>query len=245
MPNDDRVSERYYGQINSLESHQATRQRIHWICRQTAGERILDVGCSQGITSILLAREGFEVTGVDLDEASLAFAKEELMKESPPVRRKVSFLLANLLEWETNLRFHTVILGEVLEHFSHPAQLLLKAHSLLREDGRIIITVPYGFHPFHDHKQTFYAGNLLLLLEPYYSELHMEIHHKYLYCTGQRKKRSGQSLPAVRAQLMERCLMLDARHFAEIEWQHYKTVSERKKAASAKVGSEYGGGTDL
>ena len=44
MANHDRVSERYYGEINSEDSHEATRTRIHWMCREATGKRILDVG---------------------------------------------------------------------------------------------------------------------------------------------------------------------------------------------------------
>lgn len=47
MANHDRVNERYYGEINSEESHEATRTRIHWMCREATGKRILDIGCSQ------------------------------------------------------------------------------------------------------------------------------------------------------------------------------------------------------
>ncbi|MDF2923781.1 MAG: SAM-dependent methyltransferase [Paenibacillaceae bacterium] len=243
MPNDDRVNERYYGLINSLESHQSTRMRIHWICRQTTGKKILDAGCSQGITTILLAREGFEVTGIDLDEASLAYAIQEVKKESAPVRKNVTFFLTNVLEINPAMVFDTVILGEILEHFSHPLQLLEKVHSLLPEGGRIIITVPYGFHPFHDHKQTFYCSNLYLMLEPFYEQLEMEIHHKYLFCTG--KKREAPAAPLSRNEQMERWMLLDCGKFAEMEGQHFKALTERKKNAGVKSASETDGSGSL
>lgn len=242
MPNDDRVSERYYGLINSLATQQATRRRIHWICQQTGGATVLDVGCSQGITAILLAREGLQVVGIDLDEASLAYARDALLKESEPVRKNVAFLLANVMEMKTEIRFDTVILGEILEHFSHPDQLLQKAYSLLADGGHIIITVPYGFHPYHDHKQTFYAGSLFLLLEPYFIGLRMEVHDKYLYCTGKKKKKGGSSIQSVIAEQLEQWYMLDCEKFAEIELRHYMLVNERKKGAGTKPEPEPGKG---
>jgi 2-polyprenyl-6-hydroxyphenyl methylase/3-demethylubiquinone-9 3-methyltransferase len=42
LANRDQVNERYYGQINSEESHEATRSRIHWICRHVQGHTVLD-----------------------------------------------------------------------------------------------------------------------------------------------------------------------------------------------------------
>ena len=45
------------------------------------GSSILDVGCGTGTISILLAKEGYDVTGVDLSEDMLALAYEKTLKE--------------------------------------------------------------------------------------------------------------------------------------------------------------------
>ncbi|MET3208349.1 UNVERIFIED_CONTAM: 2-polyprenyl-3-methyl-5-hydroxy-6-metoxy-1,4-benzoquinol methylase [Paenibacillus sp. PvR008] len=66
MANRDQVNERYYGQMNSEESHEATRNRIHWICRHVQGHTVLDAGCSQGITSIDLIFLNSNVRPADL-----------------------------------------------------------------------------------------------------------------------------------------------------------------------------------
>jgi 2-polyprenyl-6-hydroxyphenyl methylase/3-demethylubiquinone-9 3-methyltransferase len=50
------------------------------------GRRVLDVGCSQGIASILLAREGKTVWGVDREALAVESAKERLADEEEPVR---------------------------------------------------------------------------------------------------------------------------------------------------------------
>lgn len=91
LANRDQVNERYYGQINSEESHEATRNRIHWICRHVQGHTVLDVGCSQGITSILLAREGFEVTAIDLEEDSISYAKKNFVRNQHPSGEESTF----------------------------------------------------------------------------------------------------------------------------------------------------------
>lgn len=44
LANRDQVNERYYGQINSEESHEATRNRIHWICRHVQAIRCWMLG---------------------------------------------------------------------------------------------------------------------------------------------------------------------------------------------------------
>ena len=171
MPNNDQVNLRYYGLINSEDSHEATQYRVHWICKQVTGRKVLDIGCSQGIVPILLGREGFYVTGIDIEETSIQYANEELNRESVLVQDKVSFLLQDVTSLDKSLgTFDTIILSEVLEHFSHPRRILAIIYQLLNRKGKIIITVPFGLLKFHDHKQTFYAGNLSYYLEPYFVE---------------------------------------------------------------------------
>ena len=60
----DRVAEAYYG-LMGQQFMRDTQARIHWICRQIQGKSVLDVGCSQGIVPILLAREGLKAIGID------------------------------------------------------------------------------------------------------------------------------------------------------------------------------------
>ena len=45
------------------------------------GSSILDVGCGTGTISILLAKEGYNVTGIDLSEDMLSLAYEKTLSE--------------------------------------------------------------------------------------------------------------------------------------------------------------------
>ncbi|CAI6082604.1 Ubiquinone biosynthesis O-methyltransferase, mitochondrial [Paenibacillus sp. JJ-100] len=234
MANHDRVNERYYGQINSEDSHEATRARVHWMCRETTGKRILDVGCSQGITSILLGREGFRVTGVDLEEDSIRYAQEELAKESKPVRNNVDFRMLDITKWKIRTTFDTILLGEVLEHFAHPETLLTHLHRLLGEEGTLIVTVPYGYHPFYDHKQTFYAGNLGMSITPYFEVLKLEVHHKYLCCVARKRRNAPLHTTPSLHQVLS-WMELDHEHFAKVEQQHLRSMKQRKKALDSAV----------
>jgi cyclopropane fatty-acyl-phospholipid synthase-like methyltransferase len=236
MPNNDQVNLRYYGLVNSEASHEATRFRVHWICKQASGRSVLDVGCSQGITSILLGREGFQVTGIDLEETSINYANEELKKESALVQENVKFLLndASLLDKSFG-KFDTVILGEVLEHFAHPHKLLTKLYLLLNNKGNIIITVPFGYHPFHDHKQTFYIGNFSYYLQPYFEEIKLEVHHKYI-CYAGRKRDQMKSYKKIQytPNQLQRWMQLDEENFNLIERKTDKMLRERKEHLDAK-----------
>lgn len=158
----DRVAEAYYGRFGNSDFTRLTRRRVHWICANVRGGRVLDVGCSQGIAAILLGREGKKVTGIDLAERSIAEANDYIAAEPEIVRENVTFIADDFLSHDFGTEvFDTVILGEVLEHLLQPDAFVAAAVDLLAENGRLIVTVPFGINDWPDHKQTFY------LLEPY------------------------------------------------------------------------------
>src|SRR2546421_9546 len=182
--NQDRINEHYFGDLSD-PTVQRCRERIHWICKQVHGEKVLDIGCSQGIVGLILGREGFKCTGVDIEQSSLDFARKQLKKEDEIVRKRVKFRLADAsaLPFRDD-SFDSVILGEVLEHLTHPDNVLNEAHRVLKQRGRLIITVPYGLHPYHDHKQTYYPLSFLKLLQSYFRTSTIETLNNYIVFSG-------------------------------------------------------------
>lgn len=87
----DRIMEAYLGQLGK-EFAQSTRERIHWICARATGMRILDVGCSQGITSILLGRERRSVIALDISKRSIDEARQFIAREPSHVQKSVKFI---------------------------------------------------------------------------------------------------------------------------------------------------------
>ena len=157
----DRVTEAYYGKMGQ-QFMRETQERIHWICNNIQGRSVLDVGCSQGIVPILLAREGIKVVGVDTSPGAIEEAASHLACEPGHVQEKVTFINADFLSHDfQNLKIETVVISEVLEHLVQPQTFIEAAAKLLPGNGRLIITVPFGINDFIDHKHTFY------LLEPY------------------------------------------------------------------------------
>jgi 2-polyprenyl-6-hydroxyphenyl methylase/3-demethylubiquinone-9 3-methyltransferase len=135
------------------------------MCSQAEGDDVLDVGCSQGIASLLLAREGRRVVGVDREIEALEFARSRLLDEEAAVKERTRFVHgeATALPFD-DASFDTVLLGELLEHQIHVRPPLDEARRVLRPGGRLVITVPYGEHEHHDHKQALYLGDLLDVL---------------------------------------------------------------------------------
>lgn len=205
MANHDHVADLYYGRTDQVETQNACRDRIHWLCGKVAGGRVLDVGCSQGISSIILAREGHRVVGIDIEAAALSDAQTCLEREPDMVRHRVSFQQADAYRVKFDEgSFHSVILGQVLEHLVHPDDLLQRIHRWLRPGGRLVVSVPLGFHPFHDHKRTFYLMGLLELLSNRFSVIEVAVLHCRHLCCVAVKPKSGQEPKAPSLEMLRK-----------------------------------------
>lgn len=179
--NNDRITEVYEGTHGSLHQQRIARDRIHWIGRQVRGDRVLDIGCSQGVMSLLIAREGRQVVGVDNEEAAIRFARERLEREEPVVRDRVSFELGEGSRLaHPDESFDSVILGEILEHQMDYRPLLAEACRLLRPGGTVVITTPYGYFPYHDHKAPIYLASLIPNLVKGFEVETLELIERYL-----------------------------------------------------------------
>ncbi|MGE8062200.1 glycosyltransferase family protein [Pseudomonas sp. NPDC089547] len=176
----DRVMEAYYGKLGD-QFMRETQSRIHWICAQVKGRRILDVGCSQGIVPLLLAREGCQVTGVDTSPQAIEEAKGYLAAEPAHIQQNVTYINSDFLALDTlEVEPDTVVISEVLEHLVRPELFVEKANELLKQGGRLVITVPFGVNDFIDHKHTFYLMEPFRLLAEYLQIVEVKMLGKWL-----------------------------------------------------------------
>ena len=103
---------------------------------------VLDVGCGNGVISRFLGSKGYKVHGVDLSEKAIAQARS--LNNLP----NVTFDVVNAEQLaEQGIQYDAVICSEVLEHLNKPSDLLKNIFSLLRDDGKLVVTVPNGKGP--------------------------------------------------------------------------------------------------
>jgi cyclopropane fatty-acyl-phospholipid synthase-like methyltransferase len=189
--NNDRVTEAYYGEIFASSTKQFLRERIDWMVNQAKGENILDIGCSQGIVSILLARDGKKVLGIDISDDAIQYAETEKQKEAEAVQRNLVFTSGDIFEMQVKEKYHTVIMGEILEHLDNPAELITLVSELLEDDGRLILTIPFGVNDHDDHQHTFYISSILDLVKGKFSMNDIKIIGKWL-CVSVNKKGNAE-----------------------------------------------------
>ena len=167
VSNADRISEVYAGEIWSSRLQQRARDRVDWLVGCARGS-VLDVGCSQGIATLLCARRGLPALGVDVEADRIACAEADLASEPAEVRARARFRVADAADLDPDVeRFDTVLVGEVLEHLDEPGRLLMALVRLLRPGGGFAITTPLGHSPHHDHERTLYPASVLDLLAPH------------------------------------------------------------------------------
>ncbi|MBS4200637.1 class I SAM-dependent methyltransferase [Bacillus sp. FJAT-49732] len=156
----DRIAEAYYGELGEAECDE-TRKKVHWICKNSKGDDILDVGCSQGIASILLGREGKSVVGIDISEEAIEFAKDLLKDEDEFTNQFIDFKVGNFMAYNFgDMSFDSIILRDGLGYATDPKRIVKKAYNLLNNEGQIIITVPFGATNSIDQKKLFYLTEI-------------------------------------------------------------------------------------
>ena len=166
-PERDRVSQVFLGLIDVGPTGDWLRRRIDWMADEAHGPSVLDVGCSEGILEVLLARRGIAVTGVDIDADAIDFARQLLAKESDEVRGRVKLVQGDFMRPRPAAGlFDTVVIGEILGYLDDPGAMLDRGLEHLRPGGRVVITTPFGVHPLEDHRRTFCLTDLIGLLKP-------------------------------------------------------------------------------
>jgi glycosyltransferase involved in cell wall biosynthesis/SAM-dependent methyltransferase len=218
----DRITQAYLGELGT-RFMENTRRRIHWICGQVRGRRVLDIGCSQGIICILLAREGREVTGIDRDPKAIAEARDYLAAEPPEVRDRIRFIEGDAADMPVEEPFDTVILGEILEHLEDPAWLIDAAARQTAAEGRLVVTVPFGINDFIDHKQTFYLSGPHALISRRFDVADVEMLGKWIGFRADKLARSG-AVP-------KRPLGVESLPFLEEGFQRFERILLNEKDA--------------
>ena len=96
----------------------------------------LEIGCGTGIVLRVLKNLGFRVTGLDVNEAALTYAKISC----PPAR----FVRQSFYTFQSKQKFSGVGAFDVLEHQTRDRLFLRRCWDMLEEGGTFLLTVPAG-----------------------------------------------------------------------------------------------------
>lgn len=102
-----------------------------------SGKRVLEIGCSEGFGTVLLAEHGANVLGIDLDADAIAVANATVA--SPKLRFEVGDVLT-----ETFGVFDAVVTLDVIEHIytTHEDAFVARIVASLKPQGVLVIGTP-------------------------------------------------------------------------------------------------------
>ena len=106
------------------------------------GRTVLDAGCGEGVLSLLMAKKGAVVTGIDLSEPNIEAARRWAREWGVSVRFEVGD--AGSLPFDDN-SFDIVVSSHVLEHLPDLFQGLRELYRVTRD--RAIIAMPTCLNP--------------------------------------------------------------------------------------------------
>jgi SAM-dependent methyltransferase len=113
------------------------RRRALLLAEARPGERVLDLGCGAGRFLAALRDAGSEPVGVEIAEAAVERARENV--PGADVRLLGADGTLPLGHGEVDL----VWCSEVLEHIPDVAGTLFEVRRVLKRGGRLLLTVPY------------------------------------------------------------------------------------------------------
>ena len=104
------------------------------------GKKLLDLGCGPGIYAELFAKKGFDITGLDISERSINYAKENTLKNGSNIEYNVK----SYLEMDYSEEFDVVTLIYCDFGVLNPEDreiLLKKIYKALKPEGILIFDV--------------------------------------------------------------------------------------------------------
>ena len=103
---------------------------------------VLDVGCAQGRLGRKLSSKSCKLIGIDINQEAVNYAKQQGFYTD------VFFCDISQIDHEAFQRvksygpYDSIVLADVLEHLKDPTETLLQVRELLKEDGKILVSVP-------------------------------------------------------------------------------------------------------
>jgi len=121
--------------------HAINPLRLAWMLEYVQslhGKQVLDVGCGGGILSEAMARQGAQVTGIDLAEKPLAVARLHGLESGVPVSYQC--ISVEDLARQMPAHFDIITCMEMLEHVPDPASIVRACARLVKPGGWVFFS---------------------------------------------------------------------------------------------------------
>jgi methionine biosynthesis protein MetW len=129
-----------YAQIIEAFDHSSHYGRLLQLVGR--GKRVLELGSSTGyLTDAMQTHFDCQVVGVEIDANAAALSQSRGNRVL-----QLDLDVADLSDVLIGEKFDVVLCADVLEHLRHPEQVLRACNKLLRDDGRLVASIPNAAH---------------------------------------------------------------------------------------------------
>ncbi|MDO4626428.1 MAG: bifunctional 2-polyprenyl-6-hydroxyphenol methylase/3-demethylubiquinol 3-O-methyltransferase UbiG [Pasteurellaceae bacterium] len=155
--------------------HQFNPLRLQYILDKSQGlfaKNVLDVGCGGGILAEAMAKQGANVTGIDMSSAPLTVARQHAKQNNLDIDyQQITIEQFVQQRAEQNLpKFDVITCMEMLEHVPEPHSIIESCRQLLAPNGTLI---------FSTINRTFKAWALVVIGAEYLLKLLPKGTHDY------------------------------------------------------------------
>jgi len=116
------------------QRHSSHRQIFRLLANAPASSRILEVGIGSGSIGRGLSQKRFEIVCIEKDSS--------LAKQAADYYQRILVLDLDKEDIPFLESFDFIILADILEHLEDPEELLKRARDLLKDNGKIIVSIP-------------------------------------------------------------------------------------------------------
>lgn len=133
----------YYNDVKNKGYRHRMAHILDFIIDDNKDKKILDYGSGWGMFSKILSEKSkkFYVTGIDIDSTSLEISQDIIGKKN-----NLQFLNKTIFEFDEKV-FDYVVSMQVIEHVHNPGNYIKEINRVLKDDGKLIISLPNGVQP--------------------------------------------------------------------------------------------------
>jgi len=129
-----------YELVSSIDQNVDLKKIEKVISIMTEGGTVLDIGCAEGLFAVMLAKRGYEVTGVDISQNFVDRAKR--LAEEKEVLGKTKFFALNIEADTVAGFFDWILFLDVIEHLESPIKALRNIRKSMADSSKLIISTP-------------------------------------------------------------------------------------------------------
>ena len=164
----------------ATRKHATVLEHVEWISTIAPAEKyrnLLDLGCGPGIYAEKFHKAGYQVSGMDISERSIEYAKKSAADKKLPI----SYYQQNFLAMDFTEQFDLVTLiyfDFCVNSTEDRAKTLENIYSALKPGGLLMIelTMPKHYADHKENRKWEYAENGFICGEPH---LHLESFYRY------------------------------------------------------------------